>query len=398
MNIQVGSIFKRLQSVTDEHKVVFLRGGARSGKSFAIMQIAVIWLYTGHILGKYIPEGNFTIIRATFPALRASVMRDLVEYLFELDIYKHIEHRKTIHEFHYQRRHIDFIPADNEQKLRGKKHSFVWLEEINDLHYAIFIQTILRTTHKMFMTVNPSGEPWGKTEIEDKRMKTVNDVFLDVSTFRDNPFLEQSIIDEITKLEFLDADLYRIYNLGLWTKLKGLIYPDCELIKSMPNMRILANSKSTFKEEVFGLDFGFTHPTAFIRCIRFEDTLYIDELIYESELLIDEIAERIKEHKPRKVYCDSAEPRSIHELKKRGVRASPARKGKDSVKQGINFVKQHKLKITERSIGLIEEIKRYKWHEDLNGKLTEQPIKEFDDSADALRYSLNRSLGSKMSI
>ena len=210
-----------------------------------------------------------------------------------------------------------------------------------------------------------------------------------VSTFRDNPFLEQSIIEAIEKIKFFDSDLYQIYNLGIWSKLKGLIYPDFEVVKELP---------PSYLEETYGLDFGYSHPSSFVRTLRTHDSLYLQELIYEPGLLINELASRILSHNPRRIFCDSAEPRSIAELRKRGVNATPSKKGKDSVKQGINYIKQHKIYITEDSLGLIEEARRYKWAEDLQGRLTEQPVKEYDDSWDAVRYSINRSLGSKMRL
>ena len=348
-----------------------------------------IWLYTGHILGEYVPEGGFTVIRSTFPALRSSVMRDFTEYLFALGIYQYIDHRKTFNEFHYKGRHVDFIPADNPQKIRGRKSHFAWLEEINDIDYDIFTQVNIRLIHRMFMTVNPTGTPWGKTQIEDIRIKAIGDVYLDVSTFRDNPFLEQSIIDEIEKLKFLDEDLYQIYNLGIWTKLKGLIYPEIEIIESLPKKYI---------EETFGLDFGFTHPAAFVRTRRTKEALYFDEVFNRRDMQIPEMAAIIKSFKPSKVICDSSEPRSIAELRSHRINASPAKKGADSVKQGIGYIKQHKIYVTSRSLGMIEEVKKYKWGVNLQGVLTEKPVKEYDDSLDAARYSINRALGGKMRL
>ena len=390
MEIEVGRIFERLnKNLKPEHRIIFLRGGARSGKSFLVMQLMTIWLWTGHILGEYVPEGSFTVIRATFPALRATVLRDFTEYLFALGIYKYIDHRKTINEFHYKGRHVDFIPADNPQKIRGRKSHFAWLEEINDIDYDIFTQVELRLIHRMFMTVNPSGEPWGKLEIEEKRMEALGDVYLDVSTFRDNPFLEQSIIEAIEKLKFLDSDLYQIYNLGIWTKLKGLIYPDIEIIQELPKK---------YLEESWGLDFGFIHPASFIHTRRTKNSIFFDEIIYQPGLQINELAAIIRKHKPGMVICDSSEPRSISELRSLGINASPSKKGADSVKQGIGYIKQHKIYITSRSQGLLQEQKRYKWSEDLNGKLIDKPIKGYDDSWDAARYSINRALGGKMRL
>lgn len=385
MEIRTGRIFKRLQKVEKKHRIVFLRGGARSGKSFCVMQLMTIWLYTGWLLGEYIPEGSWTTIRATFPALRATVLRDFVQYLHELDIYKHIEHIKTINEFHYNKRQVDFIPADNEQKLRGRKHTIAWLEEVNDLPYDIFTQVNLRLSHKMFMTVNPSGEPWAKTEIEDKRMRLVNDVFLDISTFNDNPFLEQSVIDEIEKLEFLDKDLYQIYNLGIWTKLKGLIYPNVSIVDYMP----IGRDWKVFH----GLDLGFVDPCALVEVKIKGKEMYIDLLLYQNKLLVDELANKINSinGNPR-IMCDSAEPRTIEEMRKRGVNARAAKKGADSVRQRIMFIKQHNIYVTSNSLELLSEWKKFSWDKEKDGRLKDVPINKYKHSSDAVSYAISNAM------
>lgn len=353
------------------------------------MQIAVIWLYTGQIGGRKVKEGVFTIARSTFPALRATVYRDFNNYLHELGIYQYIDHRKSLNSFHYQGREVSFIPTDDEHKLRGRAHSFAWLNECNDMSFEVFNQIIMRTEHSVYLDANPSGSPWFKTEIEDKRLLERGDVYLDVSTYKDNPFLPAEMVKEIEGLKFVDRSLWIIYTRGEWQPLKGLIFPEFEIIPDMP---------ASYKKEFYGLDFGFVDPSSFVRVLISDNNLYIDQLIYEPGLGNDELASRIRQENPRRVYCDSAEPRTIEELKRRGVNAVPAKKGKDSIRQGINFIRQHKIYITERSLGAIEEFKRYKWSEDPNGKLLEKPIANFDHSADSVRYAVNRALGSKMRL
>lgn len=388
LDIQATPTFDRIFNI--DKRVIALRGGSRSGKSYALMQIVVIWLYTGTIGGKFVPEGLFTIARSTFPALRKSVMKDFLNYLVKLKIYNFIDHKKSINSFSYKMREVVFISTDDEHKLRGVGHEFVWLNECNDMPYMVFVQVILRTEFTVFLDANPSGEPWFKTEIEERRIKEEKDVFLDVSTFKDNPFLPDAMVKEIMNLKTKDPDLYKVYTLGEWIPIKGLIYPKFEYIQEMPEIYDA--------EETFGLDFGFTNPSCFVRVLRFGDNLYIDQLFHEAGLLNNEIAERILEHNPRRVFCDSQEPRNIKELRQRGINAHPAKKGADSVRQGINFIKQHRLFLTVRSSEGAKEWKLYKWDEDLNGKLLDKPIKENDHFSDAVRYALNKIIGVKMKI
>lgn len=379
LNIQVTPLFERIRGI--DKRVVFLRGGARSSKSYSLMQLAAIWLWTGHIGDRYVPEGTFSIVRMTFPALRATVYRDFYEYLFKLGIYGYIDHRKTLNEFHFGQRSVSFFPSDDEQKLRGRKHTFAWLEEVNDMPYDVFHQISIRTEKQIFMSVNPSGEPWAKTEIEDKRVQTHGDVHVDVSTYHDNPFLSPEIKKEIESLKFTDESLYRIYSLGEWTQLKGLIFPSFKTFKSLDDLGVI-------EKTVIGLDWGYNDPTAIVRARLSGNKLYVDTLLYKSGMLIDEIADFIKDSvvKTLTIRCDSSDPRMIEELKRRGINAKPAKKGADSIMQGINFIKQHEIHIHEKSLEAQKEFRNYKWSEK-DGVLLDKPIDKFNHVADALRYA-----------
>jgi phage terminase large subunit len=386
MDIQVTPLYKRIENV--QARVLLLRGGARSSKSFSLVQKAVLWLYTGRINGEYVPEGSFTIIRLTFPALRSTIYRDFTEYLFELGLYHKMDHRRTVHEFHYGRRFVAFIPADDPQKLRGRKHTFALFEECNDVPYEAFHQVAMRTDKQIMLTTNPSGHPWARTEIEEKRMHDIGDVHLDVSTYKDNPFLSDSIITEIENLKYTDDQLYRIYTLGEWTDLKGLIFPNTEQIEVVPD------GGKTY----YGLDFGWNDPSVLMRVDIIGKNIFVDCLFYRSELLLDELSALTKEHiGAAPVYCDSSEPRTIEELKKRGVRARKAKKGPDSIRQGLTFMKQHKIYVTERSVDTIEEWQKYKWQEKDN-VIIDKPIDDFNHCADACRYALTKALSAGVTL
>jgi phage terminase large subunit len=385
LNIKVTPLFERIME--KDERIVFLRGGARSSKSFSLMQIVVIWLYTGRISGGFVGEGMFTIIRMTFPALRATVYKDFIDYLIELDLYKFIHHSKSTNEFIYGKRVISFIPADSEQKLRGRKHTFAWLNEVNDIPYEVFHQVNIRTEKQVFMDVNPSGHPWARTEIEDKQDERGN-VHVDVSTYHDNPFLSEAIKQEIEALKFTDPDLYSIYALGAWTELKGVIFPQVKIVRELPE-----------KGRVYwAMDFGYNDPCVLVKIVKDGNDIYIQTLIYQSKLLLDEMAQMMLDFKVGIVYCDSSEPRTIEELKRRGVRAKAARKGPDSIINGITYLKQHNLHITQGSLKSIEEFSVYKWAEDSDGNMLDKPIDKFNHTPDAVRYALSRAMGGGLKV
>ena len=384
MKLQVTPTYSRTANATE--RIVLFRGGARSGKSFAMIQKIAIWLYTGKISGGYVPEGSFTVIRFTFPALRTTVYREFIDFLFQVDWYKYIDHRKSVHEFHYGKRFVSFTPADDPQKLRGRKHTFVLFEECQDIDFESFNQVEMRTDKQIFLTTNPSGHPWARTEIEEKRMDLIGDVHLDVSTYFDNPFLDQNIIDTIENLKYTDKALYEIYALGQWTELVGVIFPNFEIVKTVPEGKVY-----------FGLDFGWNAPSCCVKVTLEGNNLYIETLIHKREMTLAAIA--IELHgsvQNSKVYCDSAEPRSIYELKKLGINAKPAKKGRDSIRQGLTFMRQKKIHVHEESLECIEEFRKYKWQEDKDGVVLDKPIDQFDHCADACRYALTRALGGGM--
>ena len=128
-----------------------LRGGTRSSKSYSVMQVMTLWLWSGQIGGEHVPKGNFSVCRSTFPALRSTVMKDFISYLHELDIYKYIDHKKTIHEFSYQGRVITFFSTDDAHKLRGRQHTFCWLNEVNDMEFEVFNQVMMRLEKWMYL-------------------------------------------------------------------------------------------------------------------------------------------------------------------------------------------------------------------------------------------------------
>ena len=371
-----------------KERIVVFRGGARSGKSFAMIQKIAIWLYSGYISGTYNPKGSFTVIRLTFPALRTTVYREFIDYLFETGWYKFIDHRKTIHEFHYGQRFVSFTPADDPEKLRGRKHDYVLFEECNDVDFESFNQVAMRTSKQIFLTTNPSGHPWVRTEIEEKRMIEIGDVFLDISTYKDNPFLDQNIITEIENLKYTDKALYQIYSLGEWTELRGVIFPNFEIVDFIPQGKVY-----------YGMDFGWNAPSSLVRCTLNGNELYIESVIYEREIPVDRIADTILEKCGNaKIFCDSAEPRTIYELKKRGVNAKMAKKGRDSIIQGINFMRQHKIHIHAEAVDAIDEFRKYKWQEDKDGNVIDKPIDMFNHVADSCRYALGHALGGKMKL
>jgi len=385
VEIQGTKVFEQLWKT--QKRINLLRGGARSSKSYSMMQLIYLWLRYGKIGKHYIPKGNFSVVRETMPALRATVLKDFLEYLHLTGFYPYVEHRKSVNEFAYKGRIVSFFSLDDPHKLRGRGHTFCFINEADSVPFDAFNQIILRLDKYIWCDYNPSNSDSWCRELEDKRLPERGDVNLMVSTYHDNPWIPAEMKEEIEGLKFTDRELYEVFSLGNWTKLTGLIFKNFQEVDGLPE---------EFDKEWFGLDFGFRDPTAAVQVRRVGKALYIKEIIYKRDMLIDAIALELPRGK--KIYADSAEPRSIEELRRRGILVKAAKKGQDSVKQGIGRIRQFHLFITSDSINMISEFKKYKWAKDNDGKETNKPIDIYNHCADSLRYALSYSMRSKLQL
>ena len=175
--------------LASDKKITIEQGGTRSGKTYNIL----IW-----IIFYYAPKNNrkiITICRKTFPALRATVMRDFLEILKSNDMYSEEQHNKSSSEYMLYDCLVEFISLDEPKKVRGRKRDLLFINEANDLTYEDWQQLLFRTKEKIIIDYNPSDEfHW----IYDK-VKTREDADFYITTFRDNPFLEESIKKEIKR-------------------------------------------------------------------------------------------------------------------------------------------------------------------------------------------------------
>jgi phage terminase large subunit len=190
----------------------------------------------------------------------------------------------------------------------------------------------------------------------------------------------------------IDENYYRIYTLGLWGGvLEGLIYDNWEIAPIASGI-----SPDRGKLLGYGLDWGFTNdPTAIIRVNIGDDVIYLDEVLYKKGVTNQDIIKELTSagiNKTDEIVADSAEPKSIHELYAAGWNIHPAVKGPDSVRAGIDKIRQYRVVVTERSVNLIRELKNYRWKMDKDGNSLNEPIDAFNHGLDAVRYVLLNKL------
>ena len=369
MEITTNKIYTHLDN--SNKRITIEQGGSRSGKTYNIL-MWLIFAYSDRNNGKTI-----TICRKTFPALRASSMRDFFDILKKYDIYKEANHNKSNSEYLLNNNLFEFISLDQPQKVRGRKRDVLYINEANELYFEDWQQLILRTTDKAILDYNPSDE---FHFIYDK-IKPRDDAEFFITTYKDNPFLDIETVNEIERLKFVDENYWKIYGLGQIGSSQALIFRINECNSIPPEAKFLS----------YGMDFGFTNdPTTLVAIYQQGDNIYLKELLYQTGLTNRDIDEKLKFHsvERKEIFADSAEPKSIEELYRMGWNVKPATKGQGSVNIGIDMMKRYQLHVTKDSVNMIKEFRNYKWQEDKNGNVLNTPVDMFNHTIDAIRYGL----------
>jgi phage terminase large subunit len=371
--IQTNKVFNHL--IKSDKRIIVEQGGTRSGKTYNIL-LWLIFYYTERNTDKTI-----TICRKSFPSLRASVMRDFFDILRNHDLYREEFHNKSSHEYHLNGNLIEFISLDQPQKIRGRKRNLLYINEANELFYEDWQQLIFRTDGRIILDYNPSESfHW----IYDRVIPREDCDFYQ-TTYRDNPFLDEQIKNEIERLKETDEDYWRIYGLGE---------------RGMSRATIFQFGTSEIPQEAklisYGLDFGYTNdPSALVAVYQHGDNLYLDELLYRTGMTNRDLHHHLQSlglDRRDEIFADSAEPKSIEELHRFGWNIKPTAKGQDSINAGIDILKRHKIFATSRSNNLIKELQNYKWTEDKNGNLLNKPIDVMNHALDASRYAVYNKL------
>lgn len=333
----------------------------------------VIWLITFCLLN---PGTRISIVRGTLPSLKGSVLVDFKEIMMNMLLWDSKLFNKTELIYIFPNGSwIEFFSTDNEQKLRGRKRDILFCNEANEITALEFQQLKLRTTKFSIIDYNPSftDEHWITEINRDKRTKHI------LSTYKDNPFLEQTIIDEIESLRTKNDSLWKIYGLGIQAAIEGLIFKNIEIIDEYPFV----------KNSLYGMDFGFTNdPSTAVKTYIDEitKTVYLDEIFYRTHMLTSDIIKELKTNNINRIISESADPRMIQEIKNAGINAIPVDKYQGSVQAGITKMLEYKFCITRRSTNIIKEFKNYTYQQDKEGKWLNVPIDSFNHAIDAIRY------------
>jgi phage terminase large subunit len=373
--LQTSVVYKKLGEARQKgHTLISAQGSSRSSKTYNI----VLWLIVYML--KY-PHSTVSIVRATRPAIEGSVFRDFKNVLLRLGLFDERCLNKTSMIYTFPNGSFaEFFSTDTEQKLRGRKRHVLFVNEANELSLLEWKQLKMRTTKFSILDYNPSFDDDHWISGLNKHPRTYHFI----STYKDNPFLEQVVIDEIESYKESNPTLWQIYGLGQQAIVEGVIFPNIEIVEEFPPFA---------KHIRLGLDFGYSHdPTAAVMCGLIGKDLYMDELFYETHMLTGDIIRKLKPYAHYRVVSESADPRLIQEIRNGGINIHPAEKGAGSIKAGISKMQELNLKVTRRSYNLLKEGKKYVYQQTRDGQWLNEPVDAFNHLMDAARYYVNETL------
>jgi phage terminase large subunit len=361
---------------TGAHTIVN-QGGTNSGKTYAILQVLFC-------LAAQRSNQVITITGQDIPHLKSGVLRDALGiYSGSVQLAKKIQaYNKSDRIFKfYNGTIIEFKSYADAQDAKSGKRDYLFVNEANGINWEIYSELALRTRQRIYIDYNPNSAFW----VHDNLLGQPG-VQLIISDHRHNPFIGQRVRDKIESLKEKDEKRWRVYARGLTGQVNGLVFDNWHICETIPSgARFVAA----------GLDFGFSNDeTGCIEVYKQNGELWINELLYEKGLTNPDISRKLVDAglpKNVDIIADSAEPKSIEELRRLGWNVFPAKKGRDSIKNSIDILRRFKLNITRGSTNIRDELSRYKWKTERSGRFINETVDTCNHLIDPLRYiALNK--------
>ena len=379
------------QSIARE---VLLYGGAGAGKTYAIADKLLIQQIAQ-------PQGKIKVVvcRRTLPSLRRSVL-DILETRaavlgmpFDLNKGDWVARSRNV-EFWF----LSLNNVEDYAKLKSITDvDFIWANELPEIREEDYEELIrrLRGGGSAYEQVIADFNPIGRTSWVYKRFFERNIGNVEkyrFTVYQNHPdFLKtekaKRYIESLERWKEYDPNAYKIYFLGEWGELEGVIF-DWDVIPLPADLR--------FDEFFYGGDFGYSvNPAVIVKIYRKADHYWVLEIVYRDGLTNQDLAKKFREIEGAAVvkstpsYWDSSEPKSIEELYREGINAKPSIKGPDSVRMGLDFLKGScKIHIVDGSENISREVRSYMRRKDKNGNILNEPVKINNHAIDAIRYAI----------
>lgn len=381
MSYRQTTALKKIRSLKNRIKVI--QGGSSAGKTIAILIL---------LIDRCIKEPGLevSVVSESIPHLRRGALRDFLKIMKETGRYISQNYNKTLLRYEFSNKsYMEFFSADVEEKLRGGRRQVLYINECNSIQYESYLQLAIRTSNEIYLDYNPSTKFWVNSEVIGQK----NTDFI-VLTYKDNEGLPDDVISmlesnrERAKTSSYWENWCKVYLDGETGNIEGTIFSDYEIIDTIPeDARLLG----------WGIDFGFSHdPAAVIGLYKYNDDIIADEVIYRTGLINSELASLMKQYDVSgEIFADSAEPKSIQELRRFGFQIKAVEKGRDSVNYGIQILQQKHILVTRRSNNLLDELSKYSWKKNRDGGYEKVPIDSNNHAIDGLRYVAMMKLGKR---
>jgi phage terminase large subunit len=279
---------------------------------------------------------------------------------------------------------------DKEAKKKSLNVNYVYVEESTEISFAEYLQLELRIRrnntngeNQMMMSFNPTDPyHWTKLNILDAFNNGSKDIAVMHSTFEDNPFLPEGYKQKLRDLEGTDRAFFQIYAKGEYAVITNVIYS---------NYVVEDKFITGMAPDFYGIDFGFNVETAMTSVHKETDyEYYVRESLFKKKMTNAELIRYLRTEIPGHlrhlpIYADSAEPNRIQEINEAGFNCIAAQK---AVVKGIDSIKSVKLHLHKDDVNLLTEIRSYKWKEDKNGHVLDEPVKFHDHLMDSMRYAI----------
>ena len=317
-----------------------------------------------------------SVVSESFPHLKRGVIRDFISIMEEHKYFNPARWNKTDYIYTFETgSKIEFFSADQPAKTRGPRRNRLFINEANNVPYETFDQLEVRTDEVIFLDWNPTVEFWFYDKVANR-----TDVDHIILTYKDNGALSQAIVDSIEQRRF-NKGWWRVYGEGQLGEVESRIFRGWQIIDEIPHEARL---------ERYGIDFGYTNdPTAIVAIYYYNGGYIVDEIEFRKGLSNKQIADALSVQPHSLVIADSAEPKSIDEIRSYDISIQPSQKGQGSVLRGIQFVQAQKISMTKRSTNIIKAYRNYCWSTDKDGKIINVPDHLYSDAMDAIRYPMS---------
>lgn len=361
-----------------KRRIKIIQGGTSAGKTFGILPVLIDKATKNAGL-------EISVVAESIPHLRRGALRDFEKIMKWTGRFFDDRFNKTLLKYEFANgSFIEFFSADDSSKLRGARRDILYINECNNVPFEAYNELAIRTKKEVYLDFNPANEFWVHNELKDEP-----DSDFIILTYKDNEALDDSIVQQIeknrekAKTSSYWANWWKVYGEGQVGSLEGVVFTNWKQIDVLPKEAKLIG---------IGLDFGYTNdPTAIIEVYNYNGTRIINELAYRTGMLNSDIAKLLPNNVT--IYADSAEPKSIEEIRRYGKTIKAVTKGKDSINYGIDVMQRQNYLVTSNSSNLIKELRSYCWDTDKQGTRLNKPIDHFNHAIDALRYHEMETLG-----